>query len=81
MPPTPLLISCAALAHHGRLQFTLPGFLQKVKIAAGKSGTMDSRLSSAQTLSWWLNADRVGARRIFAHAAMLACLLTRYTFE
>ena len=76
-----MLTSCTALSHHSYLQFGYPGFLQKVKIAAGKSGTKESRVSAQQTLGRWLDSDRVVGRRIFAHAAMLTCLLTRYTFE
>lgn len=52
-----------------------------VKVAAGKSGTLQSRTHAQHTLAWWINSDLVGARRIFANAAMLSCLLMRYTFE
>ncbi|ORY26042.1 hypothetical protein BCR39DRAFT_542336 [Naematelia encephala] len=79
--PTPLLMSCSALAHHSHLQFTHPGFIELVKAAAGKSGTMESRIGARQTLEQWINQDRYSARVVFAHAAMLACLLKRYTFD
>ncbi|RSH90377.1 hypothetical protein EHS25_000982 [Saitozyma podzolica] len=79
--PTSLLLSCAALAYHAHLQFARVGFLERVKIAAGKSGTAASREAARVTLSEWINSDVVAARNIFAHAAMLRCLLWRFTFD
>ncbi len=81
LPPTSLMISCTALYYHSHMQFTFLGFLQVVKIAAGKSGTATSRAAARTTLSQWVNGDVVGARQVFANAAMLSCLLLRYTFE
>jgi hypothetical protein len=79
--PSPLLLTCAALAYHSHLQFTRIGFLDQVKIAAGKSGTLQSRATARQTLSEWINHDRAATRNVFAHGAMLSCLLNRFTFE
>jgi hypothetical protein len=81
LPPTSLMISCTALYYHSHMQFTFPGFIQVVKVAAGKSGTAASRAAARMTLSQWINSDAVGARRVFANAAMLSCLLLRHTFE
>lgn len=78
---TPLLISCSALHHHCCLQFAFPGLLQKLKVAAGKSGTLDSQLEARQVLKTWINVDPYTSRVVFAHSAMLACLLKRYTFD
>jgi hypothetical protein len=79
--PTSLLISCSALAHHSHLQFIYPGFLEKVKAAAGKSGTIESQRDARETLKTWFEADEVGVRTIVVHAAMLGSLLSRYTYE
>lgn len=80
-PPKPLLISCAALANHAHLQFTRLGFIELVKIAAGKRGSHESKRTAQQELLSWINSDFVGVRRITAYAGMLSNLLGRHTFE
>lgn len=79
--PTPSLVSCAAIANHSHLQFTRLGLIELVKTAAGKGGTALSRSRAKEKLVAWTTADVCGARRVAAHAGMLSCLLTRYTFE
>ena len=80
-PPTPLIISCAALASHAHLQFTRLGFIELVKAAAGKGGSFESKSDAQQTLMAWINSNGIGARRIAAYAGVLSNLLTRHTFE
>ncbi|BCS28427.1 uncharacterized protein APUU_61475A [Aspergillus puulaauensis] len=79
--PTPPLVSISALSHLGHLQFTWTGFLDKVKIAAGKSGTEESKLNARSWLSSRISDDVVGARSILVHAGRLNALLIRFTFE
>jgi hypothetical protein len=79
--PTALLVSVSALSHLGHLQFTWPGFLDKVKIAAGKSGTEESKLSARAWLCLRISDDVIGARSILVHAGQLNALLIRFTFE
>jgi hypothetical protein len=75
------MVGCAALAYHAHMQFTITGFLDKVKIAAGKSGTSGSKESAKATLVQLINVNHMATRNILAHAAMLTCLLDRFTFE
>ncbi|KAJ5619437.1 hypothetical protein N7510_003421 [Penicillium lagena] len=79
--PTALLVSVSALSHLGHLQFTWSGFLDKVKIAAGKSGTEESQLHARAWLCSRISDDVVGARSILVHAGQLNALLIRFTFE
>lgn len=79
--PRSLVISVSALSHMSHIQFTWLGFLENVKIAAGKSGTDNSRSDAALWLSNKIAEDEVDARLILAHAAGLSSLLLRYTFE
>lgn len=79
--PSALLASCAALAYHAHLAFTSPGLLENVKLAAGRSGDARSRDAARNTLRVWMAERPAQARNVFAHAAMLYCLLSRFTFE
>lgn len=79
--PTALLVSVSALSHLGHLQFTWPGFLDKVKVAAGKSGTRESELNARAWLCSKISDDVIGARSILVHAGQLNALLIRFTFE
>ncbi|KAJ5963060.1 hypothetical protein N7481_013365 [Penicillium waksmanii] len=79
--PTPPLVSVSALSHLGHLQFTWTGFLDEVKIAAGKSGTEESKLNARSWLSSRISDDIIGARSILVHAGRLNALLIRFTFE
>lgn len=73
-------LSCVALSHHAYLELTDPGLLGAIKVAAGRSGEQEQQ--AAQTdVSRRLQMDPSGARCLFAHAAMLRCLLNRFTFE
>ncbi|CEL02560.1 hypothetical protein ASPCAL03728 [Aspergillus calidoustus] len=81
LPPTPSLLSVSALSHLGHLQFTWTGFLDKVKIAAGKSGTEESKLNARSWLSSKISDDVVGARSILVHAGRLNALLIRFPFD
>lgn len=77
---TSLRLSCVALAHHSHLQFTETGLLEEIKVSAGKLGDQgreDARINVAARL----RANPAGGRNIFAHSAMLLCLLNRFTFE
>lgn len=79
--PTALLVSVSALSHLGRIQFTWPGFLDKVKIAAGKSGTEESKLNARAWLASRISDDVICARSILVHSGQLNALLIRFTFE
>lgn len=79
--PTALRLSCVALAHHSHLQFTEIGLLDQIKVAAGRSGDASSRSEAQIALTERLRSNPAGSRNIFAHAAMLRCLLNRFTFE
>ena len=69
------------MAYHSHLQFTRAGFLDQVKLAAGKLGTYSSRDAARISITEWLNSNPAGMRNVFAHAAMLRCLVARFTFE
>jgi hypothetical protein len=79
--PTALRLSCVALAYHSHLQFTEIGLLDQIKVAAGRSGDASSRNEAQIALTERLRSNPAGSRNIFAHAAMLRCLLNRFTFE
>ncbi len=78
---TPLRLSCVALAHHAHLQFTGVGLLDQVKVAAGRSGDAAARDAARADVAARLRENPAAARSLFAHAAMLRCLLNRFTFE
>ena len=80
-PASALLISSAALASCSHLQFTINGFIEMARGAAGKAGTIASLNSSREALSQVLNRNIQAARNIFVHAAMLGCLTDRFTHE
>ena len=79
--PTSLRLSCVALAYHSHLQFTRFGLLEQIQIAAGKSGSPEIREAAQIDVALQLQKSPTVARNIFAHAAMLRCLLNRFTFE
>ena len=63
------------------MQFTWPAFLNNVKVAAGKSGTEESKADARAWIQSRITEDPIGARSILAHAGQLSALLLRYTFE
>ena len=63
------------------MQFTWPGFLNDVKVAAGKSGTEESKADARESLRARIVEDAIGARFILSQAAQLSALLARYPFE
>ncbi|CAK7236008.1 hypothetical protein SCUCBS95973_009460 [Sporothrix curviconia] len=75
-----LRLSCVALAHHAYLELTDPGLLSMIKVAAGRSGEQEQQAAQGD-VARKLQMDAVGARCLFAHAAMLQCLLNRFTFD
>jgi hypothetical protein len=79
--PNSLIVSVSALSHLGRIQFTWPGFLENIKIAAGKSGTENSKNGARAWLSARIAEDPVNARSILVHAGQISALLMRFTFE
>jgi hypothetical protein len=79
--PDSLIVSVSALSHLGHIQFTWPGFLDNIKIAAGKSGTENSKNEARLWLSARISEDPVSARSILVHAGQLSALLMRFTFE
>lgn len=79
--PNSLIVSVSALSHLSHIQFTWPGFLENIKIAAGKSGTETSKEDARLWLSAKIAEDQVSARSILVHAGQLSSLLLRYTFE
>ena len=79
--PNSLIVSVSALSHLGHVQFTWPGFLENIKIAAGKSGTEASKGEARSWLSSRILDDPVNARAILVHAGQLTSLLSRFTFE
>lgn len=79
--PTSLIVSVSALSHHGHIQFTWPGFLHNIKVAAGKSGTERSKADARLWLSTRISEDQLNARSILVHAGQLSALLMRFTYE
>ena len=79
--PNSLIVSVSALCHLAHIQFTWPGSLDNIKIAAGKSGTENSKTDARLWLSARISEDLVGARSILIHAGQLSALLMRFTFE
>lgn len=79
--PNSLLSSVDILSHLGHMQFTWPGFLNYVKVAAGKSGTEESKSVAKEWITARIASDPAGARFILSHAAQLAAILARYPFE
>ncbi|KAJ6443388.1 Heat Labile Enterotoxin Type Iib [Purpureocillium lavendulum] len=79
--PNSLIVSVSALSHLGHMQFTWPGFLNNVKIAAGKSGTEESKSDARSWVRARIEEDPVGMRSILAQAGQLSSLLSRFTFE
>lgn len=79
--PNSLLSSVDILSHLGHIQFTWPGFLNYVKVAAGKSGTEESKLVAKEWITARIASDPAGARFILSHAARLAAILARHPFE
>ncbi|CAK7228811.1 hypothetical protein SBRCBS47491_007034 [Sporothrix bragantina] len=77
---TSLRLSCVALAHHAYLELTDVGLLSTIKVAAGRSGEQEQQAAQAD-VKRRLQMDPAGARCLFAHAAMLQCLLNRFTFD
>ncbi|CAK7202229.1 hypothetical protein SEUCBS139899_004951 [Sporothrix eucalyptigena] len=54
--------------------------MSTIKIAAGRSGEQEQKAAQAD-VARRLQADPAGARSMFVHAAMLLCLLNRFTFD
>lgn len=79
--PNSLIVSVSALSHLGHMQFTWPGFLNNVKIAAGKSGTEESKQDARSWVRARIEEDPIGTRSILAQAGQLSTLLSRFTFE
>ncbi|KAH8805434.1 fungal transcriptional regulatory protein [Xylogone sp. PMI_703] len=79
--PNALIVSVSALSHLSHIQFTWPGFLENIKIAAGKSGTEASKCDARSWLSSRISEDQISARAILVHAGQLNSLLIRYTFD
>ncbi|PWI75924.1 C6 and C2H2 transcription factor [Purpureocillium lilacinum] len=79
--PNSLIVSFSALSHLGHMQFTWPGFLNNVKIAAGKSGTEESKQDARSWVRARIEEDPIGTRSILAHAGQLSTLLSRFTFD
>ncbi|KAL2127172.1 hypothetical protein VTI74DRAFT_11208 [Chaetomium olivicolor] len=79
--PNSLIVSVSALSHLGHMQFTWPGFLNNVKIAAGKSGTEESKADARSWVRARIEEDPVGARSILAQAGQLSALLSRFNFD
>ncbi|KAL1962696.1 hypothetical protein VTN77DRAFT_9240 [Rasamsonia byssochlamydoides] len=79
--PNSLIVSVSALSHLGHIQFTWSGFLDNIKIAAGKSGTEESKRDARAWLSARISEDPVSARSILVHAGQLSALLTRFPFD
>lgn len=79
--PNSLIVSVSALSHLAHIQFTWPAFLDNIKIAAGKSGTDESKNHARSWLSSRIEEDPAGARAILLHAGQLNALLIRFTFE
>lgn len=79
--PNSLSIGVCALSHLGHMQFTWPGFLNNIKIAAGKSGTEESKATARDWVQSRINDDPAGARHILTQAGQLSAVLARYPFE
>lgn len=79
--PNSLIVSVSALSHLAHIQFTWPAFLNNIKVAAGKSGTEESKADARSWLRTHIADDPMGARSILVHAGQLSALLLRFTFE
>ncbi|EGX97024.1 Fungal transcriptional regulatory protein [Cordyceps militaris CM01] len=79
--PNSLTIGVCALSHLGHMQFTWPGFLNNIKIAAGKSGTEESKATAREWIQSRIQDDPAGARFILAQAGQLSAVLARYPFD
>ncbi|UNI15668.1 hypothetical protein JDV02_002179 [Purpureocillium takamizusanense] len=79
--PNSLIVSVSALSHLGHMQFTWPSFLNNVKIAAGKSGTEESKADARSWVRARIEEDPIGTRSILAQAGQLSALLSRFTFD
>jgi hypothetical protein len=77
----PLRISCVALSYHSHLSFGGIGLMDKVKVAAGKTGDALRRADARAFFETWMREHPVAAREIFAYAVMLWSLMNRFTSE
>ncbi|KAL1892453.1 hypothetical protein Sste5346_006963 [Sporothrix stenoceras] len=77
---TALRLSCVAVSRHAYLELTDPGLLGAIKVAAGRLGEQEQQAAQVD-VARRLKSDPAGARCLFAHAAMLRCLLNRFTFD
>ncbi|KAL1907179.1 hypothetical protein Sste5344_007130 [Sporothrix stenoceras] len=75
-----LALSCVAVSRHAYLELTDPGLLGAIKVAAGRLGEQEQQAAQVD-VARRLKSDPAGARCLFAHAAMLRCLLNRFTFD
>ncbi|EFY89132.1 hypothetical protein MAC_04907 [Metarhizium acridum CQMa 102] len=60
--PNTLILSVTALSHLGHIQFTWPNFLQNIKVAAGKSGTDESKADAREWVRARIEEDPVITR-------------------
>lgn len=79
--PNTLTIGILALSHLAHMQFTWDGFLNSVKVAAGKSGTEESKAEARIWIQSQIAEDPIGARFILAQAGRLGAILARHPFE
>ncbi|KAH8698650.1 fungal-specific transcription factor domain-containing protein [Talaromyces proteolyticus] len=59
--PNSLIVSVSALSHLGHMQFTWPAFLNNIKVAAGKSGTEESKADARSWLRARIAEDPLGS--------------------
>ncbi|OAQ61102.1 fungal transcriptional regulatory protein [Pochonia chlamydosporia 170] len=79
--PNALILSVTALSHLGHIQFTWPNFLQNIKVAAGKSGTDESKADAREWIQARIEEEPVITRSILVQAGQLSTLLSRYIFD
>lgn len=79
--PNALTVGILALSHLAHMQFTWDGFLNRVKVAAGKSGTEESKAEARSLIRSQIAEDPVGARFILVQASCLGTILARHPFE
>jgi hypothetical protein len=75
------MVNVSALSHLGHIQFSWSGFLDNLKVAAGKSGTDDSKQEARSWLTTHISKDPMVARSVLVHAGQLTALLVRFPFE
>ncbi|KAJ9103806.1 hypothetical protein QFC21_002268 [Naganishia friedmannii] len=79
--PSYFLITNDALRHHAYYKLVHPQFLDQVKYAAGQWESDASKSTARQWLTEWTAVNPADSRRVMAHSAQMAALLSRFTWD